>query len=212
AYRPAGERPTGEGKVAVARAASEWKKGGTARTTVSYDWDAGSGSWVRIQNNVLHTDAAGRKVAPTNVIFQFVTYHNTGLVDSSGTEVPEADVVGEGDAWVLTGGVLIPARWSKPQAGSVTRYVDGNGADIRLAPGRTWVELAPPGRASYVQRPPDPPQPASAAPPASAPGQEPQAGPEAPPSQPPSDPQPAPTPAPPPESPPLISPPARRTG
>jgi hypothetical protein len=176
AYRPAGERPTGEGKVAVARAASEWKKGGTARTTVSYDWDAGSGSWARIQNNVLHTDAAGRKIAPTNVIFQFVTYHNTGLVDSSGTEVPEADVVGEGDAWILTGGYLIPARWSKRSKMEITKYVDSSGRDVLLHPGSTWVELIPPGQANYLERPGDPeatPPPAETPPPTSPPEQTP---------------------------------------
>jgi hypothetical protein len=54
-------------------------------------------------------------------------------------------VVGEGDAWVLSGGLLIPARWSKADASSITRYVDGSGAEVRLAPGRTWVELVPPG-------------------------------------------------------------------
>src|SRR3546814_6192620 len=58
-------------------------------------------------------DAAGRGVAAANVVVQFVDYRDTGLRDSSGAVVPEAQVIGEGDVWVLTGGNLVPGRWSK---------------------------------------------------------------------------------------------------
>ena len=155
-YRGAGERAVGHDRRAVARAVAEWRRNGRTITTVSYDWDPGGQSWVRVQNGLLHTDAAGRKVAPDNVIFQFVTYHNTGLVDSSGTEVPEADVVGQGEAWILTGGQVIPARWSKGSKMEITKFVDGAGQEIRLAPGSTWVELVPPNQGSLVDRPADP--------------------------------------------------------
>jgi hypothetical protein len=168
AYRPAGERAKGQNKVAIARAAVEWTRSGRPITTVSYDWDPGNNSWVRIQNNVLHTDAAGRKVAPTNVVFQFVTYHNTGLVDSSGTEVPEADVVGEGDAWILTGGYLIPARWAKGSKMEITKFTDAAGQEVLLHPGSTWIELIPPGQANYMERPADP-EPEATPPPAETP-------------------------------------------
>ncbi|MGH9034258.1 MAG: DUF3048 C-terminal domain-containing protein, partial [Acidimicrobiia bacterium] len=108
------------------------------------------------QNGLLHTDAAGRKVSPTNVVFQFVTYHNTGLVDSSGTEVPEADVVGKGDAWILTGGYLIPGHWAKGSKTEITEFTDDAGQEILLHPGSTWVELIPPTQANFVERAPDP--------------------------------------------------------
>ena len=57
----------------------------------------------------------------------------------------EAQVVGEGEALVLTGGVGYTARWVKPAANAPTQYFDAAGAPIRLTPGRTWVELAEPG-------------------------------------------------------------------
>jgi hypothetical protein len=183
---------TGPGAVPVRHLHVDWPSRGFV---ADYDWD--SSVWRRTQGGRSHLDAAGYQVAPANVIVQFVTYRNTGLVDPSGSPVPEAQVTGEGDAWVLTEGMLVPARWSKPDANAVTRYLDANGADIRLAPGRTWVELAPPGRASYVERALEPPAPAAAsAEPAGAPAQEPQGTPDAPPSQPPAEPQPAPSPAP----------------
>lgn len=143
-YRGAGEPPAGAGIVAVQRAGIRWA------APVEWEWDLAVGGWWRSQSGRRHVDNAGRGVAPANVVFQFLEYRDTGLRDSSGAAVPEAQVVGEGEAWVLTGGHLIPGRWSKPSAETVTRFVDSTGADIRLAPGRTWVELAPPGTGSHT--------------------------------------------------------------
>jgi hypothetical protein len=145
AYHAPGEAPSGAGAKPAGRVHAEW---GSRMTTVDYLWDAPSRQWRRTQNGRADVDTTGTQVAPSNVVIQFVGYRNTGLVDPSGSAVPEAQVVGEGDAWVLTGGSLIPAHWSKPSAEAVTHYVDANGAEVLLAPGRTWVELVPPGKAS----------------------------------------------------------------
>lgn len=144
AYRGVGEPPAGAGMVVVRRGTIRWA------APVEWEWDPAVGGWWRSQAGRRHVDRAGRGVAPANVIFQFVDYRDTGLRDTSGAVVPEAQVVGEGETWVLTGGHLVPGRWSKASAEAVTRYVDGTGADIRLAPGRTWVELAPPGAGSHT--------------------------------------------------------------
>lgn len=155
-YRDPDTAPSGAGAVPVGHLHLDWPN---RAATVDYDWDGTAGLWRRTQSGRPHLDAAGDQVAPANVVVQFVAYRNTGLVDPAHNPVPEAQVVGNGDAWILTGGVLIPAHWSKPSAGSVTRYVDSDGTEIRLTPGRTWVELVPPGRAAFVQRPADPPPP-----------------------------------------------------
>ena len=142
-YRAPGEPAAGAGMVAARRASVRWA------TPVEWSWDPAVGAWWRDQGGRRHVDAAGRGVAAANVVVQFVDYRDTGLRDSSGAVVPEAQVVGEGDAWVLTGGQLVPGRWSKASAEAVTRYTDSTGADIRLAPGRTWIELARPGTAEH---------------------------------------------------------------
>jgi hypothetical protein len=80
-------------------------------------------------------------VAPSNVVVQFVRYRDTGLVDSSGVEVPEAELVGEGEAWILTHGSVVRGRWVRPSLDATTRYLDVNGNEVRLTPGSTWVEL-----------------------------------------------------------------------
>ena len=156
-YRGAGTRPSEPGARPISRASAKFFYDGKERTTLSYDWDAGTNSWTRIQNNSLHVDTEGRKVAPTNVIFQFVNYRNTGYVDSSGAKVPEADVVGTGDAWILSAGYLVPVRWEKRDLNDVTVFRGEDGRYARLLPGRTWVELIPPpiDKASFSERPAD---------------------------------------------------------
>jgi len=183
AYRAAGALPSGAAAKPVGRVHAEW---GNHFTAVDYAWDPPSQLWRRAQDRQTHIDTAGHQVAPSNVIIQFVTYRNTGLVDPSGSPVPEAQVVGEGEAWVLTGGWLIPTHWSKPSAEAVTHYLDGHGTEVAITPGRTWVELVPPGKASFTERPPDPPASPTPASPAAPPGTEPA------PSTPP-DPEPAPS-------------------
>lgn len=157
-YRNPGTRPSEPGARPISRASAHFFYDGKERTAVSYDWDPGTNAWSRIQNGSLHVDTEGRKVAPTNVIFQFVNYRNTGYVDSSGAKVPEADVVGSGTAWILSAGYLAEVTWEKRDLNDVTVFRGKDGRYARLLPGRTWVELVPPpiDRASFVERPLDP--------------------------------------------------------
>jgi DUF3048 family protein len=143
-YRAVGEPAPAGDPAPVVKAL--WKD--KVRTDVSYMWDATAKGFARTQNGTAHVDATGKQVAPENVVLQVVPYHNTGLVDRSGAAVPEAELVGEGEVVVLTDGKLIRGRWKRSEAGAVTTYTDAAGAPIRLTPGRTWVELVPPGNLS----------------------------------------------------------------
>ncbi|HLT17302.1 MAG TPA: DUF3048 domain-containing protein [Acidimicrobiales bacterium] len=115
---------------------------------VEYRWN-GEG-WARTQAGTPHVDADGVQVAPANVIIQFTPYHGSGVADQFGNDIPEAALVGEGDAWILTAGGLVPARWSKPSLEAVTTYTDADGNPVKLRPGRTWVALPPPGGATKL--------------------------------------------------------------
>jgi hypothetical protein len=147
-YRPEGEGVAAAGSERVGRVQAQWK--GRIVTTVIYEWDQEAKTWLRTQDRTPHLDAAGARVAPRNVVFQLVNYHNTGFVDRSGAEVPEAELIGEGEAWVLTDGRLVKGRWSRTSPEVVTTYTDGAGASVRLTPGRTWVELVPIGNLSVL--------------------------------------------------------------
>ena len=119
-------------------------------TDVRWTWNAASGTFVRTQNGTDHVDAAGARVEATNVVVALTPYVDTPFVDQSGEPVPEAQLVGEGEAWVLTGGRVFRGRWRKAAPEARTEYLAADGTELRLGPGRTWVELAPPGAAELT--------------------------------------------------------------
>lgn len=136
-FRPEGVPAVGEPVTGV-----ELAFGGSASPAVSFAWN-GAG-WDRSQNGTPHVDSAGVAASPANVVVQFVEY---GQYRGAGPSVV-AELVGEGEVWVLTGGQRIVGRWSKPTVDAVTQYLLPDGTPIGLTPGRTWVELPPPGGAT----------------------------------------------------------------
>lgn len=142
-------RPQGEG---VTAAGAEPSNGvaitypGQANTQVRYD--PVPEGWARSQQGAPQAEASGARITATNVIVQFTNYQESGFRDVTGSPSPEAVLVGEGEAWVLTGGTLVRGRWSRPDPAAVTSFTDGAGQPIALTPGRTWIELAPPGTAA----------------------------------------------------------------
>lgn len=125
--------------------------GGSAPT----EWRWNGTGWARTQKGTPHVDVSGQQVAPANVVIQFVSYAPTDVADQFGVLIPEAQLVGEGEVWVLTGGGTGPAglvqgRWTKPSIDAVTTYTDVDGNPILLTPGRTWVVLPSPGGATRL--------------------------------------------------------------
>jgi hypothetical protein len=141
-FRAVAEVVNGFGALPAHHAALQFGAGGTR---VSWDWDPSGQVWKRGQNGSVHLDVSGAQVAAANVIIQFVPYHATGFRDAAGSPVPEAQLVGRGDAWIFTAGTIVKGQWSKPSLSDVTTFTDADGAIIKLTPGRTWVELPPIG-------------------------------------------------------------------
>lgn len=130
--------------VAGGRAVSEatYHFGGGV-TSVRWVWDPATGTFLRWQNGTPHLDAAWCQVSVANVVVQLVDYVDSGVDDSVGGAIPEAALIGNGDAWVLTGGQAIPAMWWRDLPEQVTTYVGPDDQPIAMAPGRTWVALVP---------------------------------------------------------------------
>ncbi len=101
----------------------------------TYSYDHATETWKRSHEFVAFEADSGAQIAPVNVIVQFVRYDGAG----------DGQLIGTGDAWVLSGGRMVKGRWSKSTASDPTRFSDVAGAPIRLRPGRTWVELLPIG-------------------------------------------------------------------
>ena len=140
AFRAEGAPVSGAG-AADAKGVHVEYIGKNVKTIVDYAWDAASGGWQRTQDGTPYSDSNGRQISPRNVIVQLVNYRDTGGRDTTGSPVDEAELVGEGEVWVLTGGKVIKGRW-KRTADEVTQYLDSAGKPILLTPGQTWVELA----------------------------------------------------------------------
>jgi hypothetical protein len=121
---------------------------GPAATKVVWLWDAAAGVWAREQKGIRHLDTVGRQVTARNVVIQFVSYKDSGLRDRTAAVVPEAVLVGQGDAWFLTDGKLIKGKWAKPGITAPTTYSDAGGKPMALTPGTTWVELPTTGSAT----------------------------------------------------------------
>ena len=142
-FRPGGQAAGGE----AAKGVHMEFRGKNITTITDYAWDAGSGTWKRSQDGGPHVDGSGTQIAPKNVVVQLVEYVSTGEVDTSGAIVPEADLIGDGEAWILTDGKVVKGRWSKPSPEALTSYTGPDGQPILLTPGQTWIELPPVGSA-----------------------------------------------------------------
>jgi len=115
---------------------------------IEYTWDDEVDGWARTQQGSAHVDAAGDQVAPENVVIQFINYSASLAFAGS----PHAELLGTGDAWILTQGRIITGRWTREGEADITTYVDATGAPILLTPGRTWVALPKPEGATILDQ------------------------------------------------------------
>lgn len=125
--------------------------GAGVSTEITWEWDEGAGAWARTQDGTPHVDADGDRVLATNVLVRFTTYRDSGQRDVTGAVVPEAEPVGEGDAWLFSDGSVLRGRWQKPSEDAPTTFTTAAGAPMALTPGTTWVEVLPPGAGDVLR-------------------------------------------------------------
>jgi len=146
AYRLPGA-PAAAGAAPAGRAHMEFR-GEHITTVVDWGWDGTAHLWRRSLDGAPHVDSGGTQVAVPNVVVLFVQYVDTGARDVSNTAVPEASLVGNGDAWILVDGQVVKGRWSRASPDAPFSLTDADGRQTGLTPGRAWVELAPIGSAT----------------------------------------------------------------
>jgi hypothetical protein len=89
-----------------------------------------------------HTDlTTGQRVAPSNVVVQYITVSDSGLRDVTGTMVPVSQVIGSGRCLIFTGGEVFHGTWRKENRSAPTVFTDENGNPIPMHAGQTWVHL-----------------------------------------------------------------------
>ena len=109
-------------------------------TEVDYDWN-GTG-WARTHNEKAHVDANGIRIAPANVVVQFIRYGRS----TADLRSPEAITEGSGEAWLFTDGHVVRGQWRRLDASRPATFT-ANGEEVRLSVGTTWVALAKQGTA-----------------------------------------------------------------
>jgi hypothetical protein len=137
-YRKAGEAAVGDPAVEV-----DLNMDGLP---IEWRFDAPSGAYLRSNGGTPHMDEISGQVSTQNVLVMFVDYQASAADPRS----PEAQTIGTGEAWLLTGGVVIKGTWSRTDRLSAIVLHDASGAAIPLTPGRTFVELARVGTANVV--------------------------------------------------------------
>ena len=105
---------------------------------VTWTWDAQKQVWVRTTHSPAapDVDAGGVHISAPNVVAMFVQYQ--GHV---GVEGSEAQLTGSGNALVFVNGREVKGRWSRPDKDQPATLTDADGNEIKLTPGKTWVEL-----------------------------------------------------------------------
>ena len=109
------------------------------------DWSWAGGHWVRMLGGVPMKLEDGTAIRADNVLIQQVLVTQGSLVDVLGNHSPEVKLTGTGRAWLLRGGRVIAGVWRRADLKSRTVFVAKGHASMALAPGVTWVELAPKG-------------------------------------------------------------------
>jgi hypothetical protein len=99
-------------------------------------WTYSGGRW--------RPSGGGPKVPVANVIVQRTEYKTTNIA-KGGVKAPKAKVFGTGTCVVASAGQSANGKWNRQSPDSMTLFVDSESFPFRLAPGPTWVILAPPG-------------------------------------------------------------------
>lgn len=115
---------------------------------VLYTYSEEDNAYWREMEGYPHVDAwSGLQYEPKNVLVQFV---ETWPIPGDEAGRLDMTLVGQGEAYAFTGGKVTKGTWIKESLTAPTRYVDGEGRDILLNPGQTWIQVVPDGsRLSY---------------------------------------------------------------
>lgn len=112
-------------------------------TDVVWKWEPAEHAWLHTYQGKVDLDALTNKpVTTTNIVVQVVHFTYGPHPESPGsTGDVESRLVGTGTGWVLRDGRETHVAWHRPAPGDPTTFTDLSGHPVKLAPGRTWVEI-----------------------------------------------------------------------
>ncbi|MBW3657648.1 MAG: DUF3048 domain-containing protein [Actinobacteria bacterium] len=111
-----------------------------------WTWDADAGVYRRDQDGEPSRVTGPGRIGAANVVVLGMHVGQGGCCDAAGTPFTETTILGDGAAVVLRDGRRYDVRWRKTAAGSHLELLAADGAPFPLAPGPTWIHLAPADR------------------------------------------------------------------
>ena len=129
--------------------------GGTAATqvhiplpktsTVDWSWDVAAGVYRRWVQGVAYTDhLTGEQVGCENVIIIYAKHWESDIVeDSRGATSIGIALRGGERVQIFRDGQVLDGFWWRSEKGMLFQFIDGNGNDIPLKPGHSWIQFVP---------------------------------------------------------------------
>jgi len=111
-----------------------------------YTYDEKLGVYLRSMGTQEYIDAnTGEQVQVKNVVVQFASHYK---LDNKHINI---DLIGSGEAWILTGGKCVKGTWERESADADTVFLDADGKKVALQPGNTWINIARPSLGVTVE-------------------------------------------------------------
>ena len=105
----------------------------------SYTYDSTNQYYLRSKNGSAHIDRkSGEQLHYKNIIIMKV---ENKTIDSEGRQ--QLQTTGTGTGFYITDGNALPITWKKDSRSSKTKYTYGNGSEVILNNGNTFIQIVP---------------------------------------------------------------------
>lgn len=109
----------------------------------TFSFRADDGAYVVRWNGKSYADGdSGTKATADNVVIMSVKNKPDGNADVNGARSVRSATTGRGTVTIYRDGRKLTGTWQRKRASKPMRFLDADGKDIPLAPGRTWVLLS----------------------------------------------------------------------
>ncbi len=101
-----------------------------------WNYNTSTQKYERYQVGENHADQNGNKIEVDTIVVQRVT---TKTIDNIGRK--SMDTIGDGQVFVFQNGNMLEGIWKKESITDKTRWLDKDGSELPLKPGKIWIEV-----------------------------------------------------------------------
>lgn len=104
-----------------------------------YDYDKATNTYLRSQGGAAHNDREAGQITPSVVIILDTTMSKV-LEDGYREQIT---TIGSGKARIFQNGTVVDATWTKPDRATQITFSSGDGTEVKLNRGQTWITAIP---------------------------------------------------------------------